>query len=286
MPTWNTILPDPAAWRASVRVALAEDHARDDVTSALLGPEADRPARASLVAEADLVCAGLPVLAAVFAELGEAVLIETLASEGAWCRPGAVLARIEGRAGGLLAGERILLNYIQRLSGIATATRRAAEAVAGTPARVTHTRKTSPGLRAFELYAVAQGGGVPNRVSLADAVLWKDNHWALVSGASGLADALARVPPGLPVIIEVEDERQLATALAAGVTHLLIDNQPPRIVAEWARRAGPLVTLQVSGGITLANVRAYAEAGAHLVALGALTHSVGAAPVRCDLEPC
>jgi nicotinate-nucleotide pyrophosphorylase (carboxylating) len=159
------------------------------------------------------------------------------------------------------------------------------DAVAGTSARITHTRKTTPGLRALELYAVRVGGGVDNRASLADAILWKDNHWALLaSNGHSLAETL-RGGGDVPVIVEVESEAQLKEALAAGVTHLLVDNQPPERVAAWVKRAGPGITIQASGGITLENVRSYAEAGASLIAIGALTHSVMAVPITCVLTP-
>src|SRR5207244_4924446 len=128
-------------------------------------------------------------------------------------------------AGSLLAGERVALNFLQRLSGVATLTRRAAEAVAGTGARITHTRKTTPGLRALERYAVTVGGGVENRGSLAAAILWKDNHWALL-GRGELAAALATAPGGVPVVVEVEEDAQLAQALAAGEWRHLDDTQP------------------------------------------------------------
>ena len=149
-------------------------------------------------------------------------------------------------------------------------------------ARITHTRKTTPGLRAIERYAVTVGGGVENRGSLADAVLWKDNHWALL-GEGDLAATLAAAPPDAPVAVEVEDDAQLERALAAGVRHILADNQSPERVAAWVRRAGPGVTVQASGGITPETARAYAEAGATLISIGALTHSAPAAPIRCDI---
>ena len=155
----------------------------------------------------------------------------------------------------------------------------------GTGARITHTRKTTPGLRSLELYAVRVGGGVENRTSLADAVLWKDNHWALLEsrGRRSLAVAVRAAPRDRPIIVEVESEAQLEAALGAGVTHLLVDNQSPEQVAVWARRAGPMVTIQASGAITPERARAYAEAGASLIAIGALTHSAPAAPIRCEL---
>ena len=128
------------------------------------------------------------------------------------------------------------------------------------------------------------GGGVDNRASLADAVLWKDNHWSLMGKTGGtLRDVLARAPSGLEIAVEVENEAQLEEALAAGVTHLLLDNQPPERVAGWVRRAGPAVTIQASGGITPQSAAAYARAGATLISIGALTHSAPAAPISCEI---
>jgi nicotinate-nucleotide pyrophosphorylase (carboxylating) len=268
-----------------VRRALAEDRATEDVTTRLLGAAADRAATAHFVAEDRCVVAGLPVVAVVFRELDAGACLESGRAEGRWAAAGATFATVRASAGALLAGERVALNFLQRLSGVATLTRRVVDAVAGTSARITHTRKTTPGLRALELYAVGVGGGVENRASLADAILWKDNHWVLLdTRRSSLAEALRGAPPGVPITVEVEDDQQLETALAAGVTHILADNQPPERVAAWARRAGPGVTIQASGGITPETARAYAEAGATLISVGALTHSAPAAPMRCEIE--
>ncbi len=269
-----------------VRRALAEDRARDDITSRLLGAYRERPAEVRFVAEGRFVVAGVPILATVFHELDANCTVSREVEEGSQVEAGAPVATVHGAGGALLAGERVALNFLQRLSGVATLTRRAVDAVKGTPAKITHTRKTTPGLRDLELYAVRVGGGVENRTSLADAVLWKDNHWALLArngGGHSLRDALRAAPQGVPVIVEVESVAQLETALAAGVSHLLVDNQPPERVAVWARRAGPTVTIQASGGITADNARAYADAGASLIAIGALTHSAPAAPIRCDI---
>jgi nicotinate-nucleotide pyrophosphorylase (carboxylating) len=268
-----------------VQSALAEDVGTGDVTTLALIEEA-ATVRARIVARESLVVAGVAIAEAVFRELSAAIEIERLASDGHRVNKGETLLGVHGQTRAILTGERVALNFLQRLSGIATATRRTVDAVAGTPARITHTRKTTPGLRALEQYAVRVGGGVDNRASLADAILWKDNHWALLArdgGRHSLAATLRGAPDGLPVIVEVESDAQLEEALAAGVTHLLVDNQSPERVAEWVKRAGPGITIQASGGITLENARAYAEAGAALLAIGALTHSVTAAPITCDI---
>ncbi len=267
-----------------VQRALAEDRAADDVTTRLLGAAAHAPAAADFVAEARLVVAGLRLVSTVFEELDSRVSVVTAITDGAWVDAETTIATVRGVASALLAGERVALNFLQRLSGVATLTRRAVEAVAGTGAKITHTRKTTPGLRDLELYAVRVGGGVENRVSLAGGILWKDNHWALLArNGRSLKEALDAAPHDVPVIVEVESEEQLEAALAAGVRHLLIDNQPADRLAAWARRAGPAASIQASGRITAATARAYAEAGASLIAIGALTHSAPAAPIRCDI---
>ena len=267
-----------------VRRALAEDRADRDVTTNLLGDSGARAAAGRFVAESRFVVAGLPVVTRVFQQLDLGARIEPTTPEGEWSRPGTIIARVQTNARAHLAGERVALNFLQRLSGVATLTRRAVEAVAGTGARITHTRKTTPGLRALEVYAVIVGGGVENRGSLADAVLWKDNHWALLDGGHvSLKDAIGNAPAGLPVVVEVETDAQLEQALTAGVRHILADNQPPAQIAAWVRRAGPEVTIQASGGITVETARAYGEAGAALISIGALTHSVAAAPIRYEI---
>ncbi len=275
---------DEVLGREAVRWALAEDQAREDVTTQLLGAAAERPVVAQIVAEGGLVVAGLPIAAQVFRELDSAADFGTLVGEGAWARAGAAIARVRASARAVLGGERVALNFLQRLSGIATLTRRVVNAVAGTRARITHTRKTTPGLRALECYAVGLGGGVANRSSLAETVLWKDNHWAIATcQGRKFRDALATVPAGMSVIVEVETDAQLEAALEAGVTHILADNQPPERVAAWVRRAGRAVTIQASGAITPESARAYALAGAKLIAIGALTHSAPAARIRLDV---
>jgi nicotinate-nucleotide pyrophosphorylase (carboxylating) len=273
----------------AVRLALAEDRAIDDVTTPLLGTAAQTLAAGRFVAEADCVVAGLPVAELVFRELDREAVLRPIVTEGSRARAGAVLATVNARAGTLLAGERVALNFLQRLTGIATMTRGLVDAVAGTKAQITHTRKTTPGLRDLERYAVRVGGGVDNRASLAESVMWKDNHWVLFGSreqgaGSSLGEVLARTPKGLAIVVEVEDDVQFDAALAAGVKHVLADNRSPEIVAAWVRRAGPGVTIQASGGINAANVAAYAAAGAHIISVGALTHSAAAAAIGFELQ--
>jgi len=275
-------LPDRFA-EEEVRHALDEDDARRDCTTTLLGDIASTPAAGRFVAEAPVVVAGGPVAAEVFRQLDPSVQFEQHVADGARAERGAVIATARGPARALLAGERVALNFLQRLSGIATVTRRAVDAVAGTGAIITDTRKTTPGLRALEKYAVRRGGGENHRLSLADAVLWKDNHWELLGRVGrSLAEVLRAVPAGTPVTVEVENEAQLEAALAAGVKRILVDNQPPERIAAWARRVGS-VAIEASGGITPETASAYANAGAHYISIGALTHSAPAAAIRLDL---
>ncbi len=266
-----------------MRRALAEDRAHDDITTRLLGEGAARASVGAFRVDERCVVAGLPVAALAFRELEATALLEPAVKEGAWVGSGALLGTVRGTAGALLGAERTALNFLQRLSAIATLTRRAVEAVAGTGALITDTRKTTPGLRELEKYAVRVGGGVNHRSSLADAVLWKDNHWALLGGAR-LRDVLTGAPGGVMVIVEVETPAQLDQALAAGVKRILVDNQPAERVAEWAKRAGPNVAIEASGGITPENARAYALAGAKYVSMGALTHSVKAVAIRFQVS--
>ncbi len=266
-----------------MRRALVEDRARDDVTTRLLGERAGRPSVGTFIAEERCVLAGVPVAASVFRELDPGVSVEATEAEGTWVHPGTRVASVRGPAAALLGGERVALNFLQRLSAVATQTRRAVDAVAGTGAVITDTRKTTPGLRELEKYAVRVGGGVNHRFSLADAVLWKDNHWALLGGAS-LREVLSRAPAGLDVMVEVESREQLEQALAAGVRRVLVDNQPPERIADWARRAGPGVAIEASGGITPETARAYAEAGVKYISIGVLTHSVRAVGIRFEMN--
>lgn len=266
---------------------LAEDVGAGDVTTEWTVPEAAR-ARGTLVAKSRCVVSGLPIARRAFALLDPALAWKDEAPAGSPAEPGTALARLEGRARALLTAERLALNLLQRMSGIATATRRYVDAVAGTGCRILDTRKTAPGLRAFDRMAVADGGGSNHRAGLFDMVLIKDNHRRLAGGVgAAIREARRRAPAGMKIEAEVESEAELRDAVAAGADVVLIDNQAPETVARWsriARQAARPPVIEASGGITLERVRAYAEAGADCVSVGALTHSVEAADISLELE--
>jgi nicotinate-nucleotide pyrophosphorylase (carboxylating) len=211
-------------------------------------------------------------------------------SDGAPVPRGAAVGTLSGPLRSVLRVERPLLNLLQRASGIATATRAYVDAVAGTRARILHTRKTAPGLRLLDVSAALAGGAALHRLELATTVMVKDNHWsALAAGGHSLAGALAtaRAEGVTGLQVEVESEDQLNEAVAAGATRLLIDNQTPATVDAWARiarAAAPKIEIEATGGITLENVRRYAEAGADFISIGALSHSVTAADVSLEVS--
>ena len=205
-------------------------------------------------------------------------------AEGEWVEPGTPIGTISTVARSMLGAERIILNFLQRLSGVATQTRHAVDATVGTSALITDTRKTTPGLRDVEKYAVRIGGGTNHRGTLADAVLIKDNHWQLLDGTiESLARARASVPGDIPFQVEVETLEQLDAVIGAGVTFVLVDNQTPETVRAWKARVGSGVVLEASGGITVDAVAAYAQAGADRISMGCLTHSAGSVSIRLDV---
>ena len=217
--------------------------------------------------------------------------IEWRAPEGRKVTSASVIGIVRGRLGRMLRAERPMLNLLQRACGIASATRAYVDAVAGTRCRILHTRKTAPGLRALDIAAVLAGGGSRHRADLSHEVMVKDNHWqALRVEGNDLARALAeaRRRGVVSLQVEVETEAQLEEACAAGATRLLVDNQPPVKVRAWADRARALVPgieIEATGGITLTNVREYAEAGVDFISIGALTHSVKAADLGLEVAP-
>jgi nicotinate-nucleotide pyrophosphorylase (carboxylating) len=208
--------------------------------------------------------------------------------EGNTVPAGMAVGLVRGELAAILRAERPMLNLLQRACGIATTTRAYVDAVRGTSCRILHTRKTAPGLRALDVAAVIAGGGHRHRVDLAHEVMVKDNHWQALGGeALGQALAQARKRGVTALYVEVESAEQLKIACAAGATRLLVDNQPPETVRDWGRRAqalSPGIEIEATGGITLANVRAYAEAGADYISIGALTHSVQAADIALEVR--
>jgi nicotinate-nucleotide pyrophosphorylase (carboxylating) len=267
------------------RRALEEDLGRaGDITTNSVVP-ASSQARGRLVArQAGVVC-GLEMVALSFRLVDPRVAFEPVVADGDPVSPGAVLARVAGPARGILTAERVALNFLGHLSGIATATRHLVDAVAGTGARVVCTRKTTPGLRALEKHAVRCGGGTNHRFGLDDAVLIKDNHIAITGSIAAAVD-LARRCVGHLVKIEVEVDtlEQLDEALANGVDAVLLDNMAPETLSEAVRRVAGNVVTEASGGITLETARAIAATGVDLLSVGWITHSAPALDVALDLE--
>jgi nicotinate-nucleotide pyrophosphorylase (carboxylating) len=281
--------PLPALlWEPLLRQALAEDLGRagDLTTDAVVPPE--RTAAAAVVARDAGRVAGLPMALAAFRLLDSRCSEEVRIGDGEDAAAGAVLARVRGPARALLTAERTALNLLGRLSGIATATRDLAAAVGGHPARVVCTRKTTPGLRALEKYAVRCGGGANHRFGLDDAVLIKDNHLLLAGGVTPAVErARARVGHLVKIEVEVDTLEQLGEALEAGVDAVLLDNMAPETLAEAVRRCrrhpGGRVLTEASGGITPETVAAVAATGVDLISVGWLTHSAPALDVALDV---
>ena len=275
----------PLLYEDVVRRALAEDLGRaGDLTTDAIVP-ADRPATAALVARATGRVAGLAPALYAFRLLDPACVADVRLPDGSDAAAGQVIARVSARARALLTGERTALNLLGRLSGIATATRDVVARLQGLTTRVVDTRKTTPGLRALEKYAVRVGGGSNHRYGLDDAVLVKDNHVAL---AGGIAEAVRRVRESVGHMVRLEVEvdtlDQLDEALALGVDAVLLDNMDIPTLGEAVRRARGRALSEASGGVRPENVRAIAETGVDLVSIGWLTHSAPALDVALDVE--
>jgi nicotinate-nucleotide pyrophosphorylase (carboxylating) len=266
--------------REAIELALAEDIGTGDITSQLTVPK-DLCARGTFLAKQELVLAGVELLPLVYAARGGAA-VKILQSSGAKLAKGTVIATVEGRAITLLECERVALNFMQRLSGVATLGRKHVDEVAGTKVKVLDTRKTTPGLRRLEKMAAAAGGVTNHRLGLFDAVLIKNNH---ITAAGGVRQALekAKAFDG-PVEIEVRTHAELDEALASGAALLLLDNLTPTEAAEWVRYIDGRARTELSGNINLSNIREYAEAGPDFVSCGAITHSAVAVDISFRLE--
>jgi nicotinate-nucleotide pyrophosphorylase (carboxylating) len=274
----------PGLVRRIVREALDEDVGEGDATTEATVGEAAR-ARGVLLAKQDLVVAGVDVAVTAFRLLDPQLRWVARCHDGEPIASGTALGTLEGRARALLTAERVALNFLQRLSGVATTTRRFVEAVAGTQARIRDTRKTTPLLRFLEKHAVEVGGGTPHRAGLDAAILVKDNHVRLAGSVGEATRRALTGAKGLEVEVEVERVDQIEEALAAGAKMLLLDNFSPDDVKRAVAVIAGRVPVEVSGRVRLENVRAYAEAGPDFIAVGALTHSAPAVDVSFEIEP-
>jgi len=264
--------------------ALAEDIHTGDITTLAVVREG-HAARAILKAKEEMVLAGIDVAARVFRLLDERVVFTPGFADGERLVPGDIIAEIEGDAALLLQGERVALNLLQRMCGIATVTARYVEAVRGTKARVVDTRKTTPGLRILEKYAVRVGGGTNHRTGLYDGVLIKENH---IAAAGGVTEAVRRAKSYIPHTIKVEVETetlpQVAEALAAGADIIMLDNMDTAAMGEAVALIGGRALVEASGGVNLESIRGIAETGVDIISVGALTHSARAMDISMLME--
>ncbi len=271
--------PHPILYRDLVRAALKEDLGHGDVTTNALVPK-DLRGQGVIKAKQELVLCGLEVARLVFQELDPALEFEALKKDGDRLKPGEFAARLSGQVSSILKGERVALNFLQHLSGVATYTRRFVELVSDLPVKIIDTRKTLPGFRVLEKYAVLVGGGANHRFGLSDGVLIKDNHIkACGSVKEALRRAKERVPHVYCIQIEVKSLEELEEALSAGAEAILLDNMDPATLKEGvslARAKKKNIVLEASGGVSLENVRAVAESGVDLISIGRLTHSAPA----------
>lgn len=271
-----------------VTLALEEDAPWGDITTETLIP-ADATASARLVAREAGVFSGGAVLVGTMLQADSRIRTSVLIEDGASFAAGAVLAEIDGPAGGVLRGERVALNLVQRMSGIATLTAHYVKAVDGTRARIVDTRKTTPGLRAFERHAVRSGGGRNHRSSLSDAILAKDNHLAILAQrgidlTAALQAARAAVPHTTHIEVEVDRLEQIEPALAGGADTIMLDNFTPEQLRQGVTLIGGRAVVEASGGVNLETVRTIAEAGVDVISVGALTHSVRSLDLGLDID--
>jgi nicotinate-nucleotide pyrophosphorylase (carboxylating) len=266
-----------------VRRALAEDIGTGDVTTEAVVP-AEAYAVARAVCKSNGILAGIPVAEAVFRTVDPEVLFQSFAKDGEWGTVGFTIFEVRGTARSLLIAERTALNFLQHLSGIATRTARCVGLVHGTKARIVDTRKTTPGLRVLEKYAVRVGGGCNHRFNLSDGILIKDNH---IAAAGGIAEAVRRARKNAPHLLKIEVEattlEQVQEALDAGADAILLDNMPPELLRQAVQLVAGRAVTEASGGITEENLREIAETGVDIISLGALTHSVEAMDISMSL---
>jgi len=269
--------------RKLIEDALFEDIGPGDITSEAVIPE-EASATAEIIAKQDLVPAGILVAREVFRKLDPWVQFTLLAHDGSRVQSGSIIAQVQGKTRALLAGERVALNVMQHLSGIATHTARFVEVLKGSRAEILDTRKTLPGLRALEKYAVRMGGGRNHRFGLYDGILIKDNHIAAAGGIiKAMADIRKKVHPLLKIEVEVKSLDEVREALAAGATMLLLDNMPPNLMKQAVNIVGGRVLVEASGNVTLDTVKEIGETGVDFISSGSLTHSAPAADISMKI---
>jgi nicotinate-nucleotide pyrophosphorylase (carboxylating) len=274
---------DAGAYREVVKRALVEDLGDGDITTEATVDPALR-ARGIILAKSDCVIAGLAVAAETFHQLDPSAAFTVRLPDGAWCASGDIVAEVRGSAGAMLTAERTALNFLQRLSGIATMARRFVDA-AGGRITVLDTRKTTPTLRALEKYAVRAGGATNHRAGLYDAILIKDNHIRLAGGVEAALSRMKSARPGMPIEIEAQSLDQVDAAIASGADIILLDNLSIADAREAVRRIAGSARTEVSGGVSLERIPEIASTGADFVSVGGLTHSAPAADLSFELEP-
>jgi nicotinate-nucleotide pyrophosphorylase (carboxylating) len=276
-------LPPERTWFPLVELAVNEDIGAGDATTPLV-VEAGRQGSAIIEAREPLVVCGLEIAFAVFRAIHSEIQLRTGLRDGERAEPGDILATVQGDLRGILAAERTALNFLMRMCGVASWTRRFVDAVAGTGVRIVDTRKTLPGWRSLDKYATEVGGASNHRVGLYDGILLKDNHVAIAGGV-GLAvkAALAAAPANLRVSVEVESEAQAVEAVESGADYLLLDNRSLPEMRAISARLAEHAQLEATGGVHLDNVREIAETGVHRISIGALTHSAPAADVALEI---
>jgi nicotinate-nucleotide pyrophosphorylase (carboxylating) len=275
---------EPGTYRELVRRALAEDFGWGDVTTETL-IDRDQKARGVIVAKCRCVIAGIDVAAEAFRQLDPVAQVAIHRRDGERCEPGTEVADIRGHAAALLTAERTALNFLQRLSGIATLTRQFVDAAAGRII-VLDTRKTTPILRALEKYAVRAGGGVNHRSGLDDGILIKDNHVRLAGGVAAAVTGMRKTNRDMPTEVEAQSLAQVDEALAAGAEIILLDNLSTAEIADAVQRCRGRAKTEISGGVTLQRIPELAATGADYVSVGALTHSAPAMDLSFEIEPC
>ena len=273
---------DPAVYRDLVRRALSEDIGTGDLTTEVIDPQ--QRARAIILAKSPCVVAGLDIASEAFRQIDADVSIAVRHDDGSWCEPGTVVAEYEGRASALLTAERTALNFMQRLSGIATMARRFVDA-AGGRITVLDTRKTTPTLRGLEKYAVRAGGAVNHRFRLDDGILIKDNHVRLAGGVASAVSRMRARSRGFAIEVEAQSLQQVDEALEAGADIILLDNLTTAEIAIAVGKCRGRAKTEISGGVTLERIPELAETGADFVSVGALTHSAPSADLSFEIEP-